>query len=183
MMSANQQLTKNYADRNYKHTTMVRHKGTVVAFAMDDARQIYYTVLNLDQGDSSKGPLDVNYWLENPNPLRFPNEIVQVGYGVAGATRLPIVAKDSHDVFCWHDKQMVVGLEIDRNRIPGMKQNFVVFPQRQVLVVVDGSRNRDNSPCDCWDLGRIRQCDTALGLFLGLVFADQHPKADGFHVF
>lgn len=88
----NQNLIKSYTGRNYKHTTMVRHKGTIVAFAMDDARRIDYAVLDLDSGDAGKGPLDADHWPDNPTPLRFPNEIAQVGYGLIGATRLPVVA-------------------------------------------------------------------------------------------
>ncbi len=41
-------FVQTYADRNYKYPTLVRHKGTIIAFAMDDRRKIYYSVLNLD---------------------------------------------------------------------------------------------------------------------------------------
>ena len=40
-------FSKTYADRTYKYTTLVRHKGTVIAFAMDDRRRIVYSVLDL----------------------------------------------------------------------------------------------------------------------------------------
>ena len=42
-------FVKSYADKTYKHVTTVLHKGTVIAFAMDDKRQIYYAVLALDE--------------------------------------------------------------------------------------------------------------------------------------
>ena len=70
---------------------MVRHKGTVVALAMDNTRHIYYSVLNLEGSD--RGPLDVNYWLDNPVPLPFSNEIVQVGYSLLDPVQMPIVKK------------------------------------------------------------------------------------------
>ncbi|NEO97557.1 MAG: hypothetical protein F6K58_02360 [Symploca sp. SIO2E9] len=95
-MTITENFLKTYTDKAYKHTTMVRHKGTVVALAMDDNRRIYYSVLNLDDSDD-KSPLDVNYWLENPQELSFPGEIAQVGYGVTDQTLMPIVKKGSRE--------------------------------------------------------------------------------------
>jgi hypothetical protein len=87
-------FVKTNRDRTYKYTTMLRHKGTVIAFAMDDARHIWYSVLDLS-GDKSKSPLDVNYWV-NPQALNFPYEIAEVGFGVADQTRLPVFKKGSN---------------------------------------------------------------------------------------
>lgn len=84
---------KSYGDKTYQHPTLVRHKGTLIAFAMDDERRIYYTVLDLSESDEDKGELDVEYWSKNPSPLYFGNEISQVGYGLVGATRMPTVKK------------------------------------------------------------------------------------------
>ncbi|QDY81389.1 LamG domain-containing protein [Streptomyces qinzhouensis] len=72
---------------------MVRHQGTVIAFAVDDKRRIVYTVLDLSSFDEKKGELDVAYWSENPAELPFPAEVVKVGYAVAGATAMPAVKK------------------------------------------------------------------------------------------
>ena len=94
-MTITDNFIKSYSDRTYKHATMVRHKGTVVALAMDDRRRIYYSVLALDNSEEGKSPLDVHYWLENPKPLNFCNEIVQVGYGIVDPTAMPIVKKGS----------------------------------------------------------------------------------------
>jgi Concanavalin A-like lectin/glucanases superfamily len=78
---------------SFKYTATVRHKGTVIAFAMDDQQRIYYTVLDLDRTTdptrSQSGTtqlntqLDVNCWSIEPQELRFPTEIEQVGYRVA----------------------------------------------------------------------------------------------------
>ncbi len=84
---------KSYEDKTYKHPTLVRHKGTVIAFAMDNERRIYYTVLDLSDSDENKSPIDVEYWSKNPSKLHFGNEIAQVGYGLVGATRMPTVKK------------------------------------------------------------------------------------------
>jgi hypothetical protein len=81
---------KTYSDRKYKYSAMVRHKGVVLAFAMDAGRRLYYTVLDLSRS-TPQAPLDVNYWLENPRELRFTNEVAQVGYGVADHTTLAVV--------------------------------------------------------------------------------------------
>ncbi|MER6913331.1 LamG domain-containing protein [Streptomyces sp. NPDC000594] len=95
MSTADQSLVKIYSDRTYTHTTMVRHQGTVIAFAVDDKRRIVYTVLDLSSYDEAKGELDVAYWSENPAELPFPGEVVKVGYAVAGATAMPVVKKGS----------------------------------------------------------------------------------------
>ncbi len=95
MSSITDNFLKTYADKTYKHTAMVRHKGKVVALAMDDQRHIYYSVLNLDNSDEAKSPLDVHYWLENPKVISFSNEIVQVGYGIVDPVKMPIVKKGS----------------------------------------------------------------------------------------
>jgi len=94
-MSISDNFLKSYSDRNYKNSTMVRHKGTVVALAMDDRRRIYYSVLDLNNSEKGKSPLDVHYWLENPKQLNFCNEVVQVGYGIVDPTKMPIVKKGS----------------------------------------------------------------------------------------
>lgn len=95
-MTITENFLKTYTDKTYQHTTMVRHNGTVVSLAMDHQRRIYYSVLNLDD-DKPDSPLDVNYWLENPQELRFPNEISQVGYAIADSTLMPIVKKGSRE--------------------------------------------------------------------------------------
>lgn len=75
--------------RPFQYTTTVRHKGTVIAFAMDDQQRIYYSVLNLDRTTDptqSKGnsqpnsTLDSDYWDIEPQELQFPTELAQVGY-------------------------------------------------------------------------------------------------------
>ena len=59
-MSIADSFIKVYADKTYKYTTTVRHKGTVIAFAMDESRRIYYGILDLDQSsDSKNASLDV----------------------------------------------------------------------------------------------------------------------------
>ncbi|GLF92945.1 LamG domain-containing protein [Streptomyces yaizuensis] len=93
MTTADQSLVKIYSDRTYTHTTMVRHQGTVIAFAMDSARRIVYTVLDLSSYDAAKGELDASYWSENPAELPFPAEVVRVGYALLPATGMPVVKK------------------------------------------------------------------------------------------
>ncbi|MEU1283600.1 LamG-like jellyroll fold domain-containing protein [Kitasatospora sp. NPDC005856] len=90
-MPGEQHLLKVYSDRTYVHTTTVRHQGTTVALAMDDRRRIVYGVLDLSRHDEAKGEPDAAYWSEDPLPLRFPSEVTDTGYAVAGATALPVV--------------------------------------------------------------------------------------------
>ncbi|MEV0728287.1 LamG domain-containing protein [Polymorphospora sp. NPDC050346] len=80
-----------YSDRNYVYTTMVRHQGTTVAFAMDDSRRIYYNVLNLDLGSRERGEIDSSYWNDNPPQLTFPSEITEVGFGAGETVGVPAV--------------------------------------------------------------------------------------------
>ncbi|HEX4948950.1 MAG TPA: LamG-like jellyroll fold domain-containing protein [Blastocatellia bacterium] len=89
-------FTKIYSDKPYKYSTLVRHKGIVLSFAMDAARRLFYTVLDLSHS-TPQNPLDVHYWLENPRELRFTNEIAEVGFGVADQTPLPTLKLGSRD--------------------------------------------------------------------------------------
>lgn len=84
----------------YKYPTMIRHEGTVIAFAMDDQRRIYYTILDLDNQEERtiSSPLDVNYWLDQPKQLEFPNEIAEVGVGIADQDLLPTVQSTPNEI-------------------------------------------------------------------------------------
>ncbi|MFE3072518.1 LamG-like jellyroll fold domain-containing protein [Streptomyces sp. NPDC059247] len=92
-MTDDRSLLKVYSDRRYTRTTVARHQGTALAFALDEDRRIVYTVLDLSTHDEAKGELDAAYWSENPAELPFPNEIVKVGYAVVGATAMPVVKR------------------------------------------------------------------------------------------
>ena len=102
-VNPNQHLVKIYGDKAYQYPTMIRHKGTVLAFAMESVenngpRQIYYTVLDLSGGDQEeKGPLDAAYWLDTPRVLPFSNEITQVGFSVVGNTVMPTVKQGGRE--------------------------------------------------------------------------------------
>ncbi|WP_320069470.1 LamG domain-containing protein [Micromonospora sp. RTGN7] len=87
----NKNLVRVYTDRTYVYTTMVRHQGTTVAFAMDDSRRIYYNVLNLDMGSRERGEIDSSYWDDNPPQLMFPSEVTEVGFGGGKAVGVPAV--------------------------------------------------------------------------------------------
>ncbi len=87
-MSVLDQFVKTYSDRAYTHTAMVRHKGTVIAFALDDQQKIWYTVLDL-QDDTVNSPIDVTYWTKEPALLPFPTELGQAGYRIAGLHTMP----------------------------------------------------------------------------------------------
>src|SRR5690606_9404580 len=52
--------------------------------------------------------------------------------------------ENRHHVIHRDHEQLVVGLEIDRNRIFGVEQDFVVLPEGKVLVVFDLGRDRDD---------------------------------------
>ncbi len=87
------------AGRQFQHPTMVRHKGVVIAFAMDDQRRIFYAALDMNpapqNGAAAKSPFDINNWPASPTELIFPNEIAEVGFGVADQTMLPAYQKGS----------------------------------------------------------------------------------------
>jgi hypothetical protein len=86
-------LDRIYSDRTYVSTTMVRHAGTTVAFAMDANRRIFYSVLNLELEEATRGPLDVAYWNAEPGLLTFPGEIVEVMPPVTTSIVLPAVER------------------------------------------------------------------------------------------
>lgn len=83
------------SDSKFRHTTMVRHNGTVVAFALDENRRIFYAVLDFNSQDTNLGWADKNYWPGNPSELQFGNELLQVGYGVADRSVIPTFKKGS----------------------------------------------------------------------------------------
>ncbi|WOB43273.1 hypothetical protein HNI00_08960 [Thermoleptolyngbya oregonensis NK1-22] len=78
------------AQKAYVYTTMVRHNGTVIAFAMDSDRHIYYTVLDMERSGVSTS-LDSAFWDIEPKELIFPDELAIVGKSVAGTQRMPLV--------------------------------------------------------------------------------------------
>lgn len=81
-------MTKTYSlpgNAAYKYPTLVRHKGTVIAFAMDNQRKIYYSVLSPDSST----------WSEAPTELIFPTEINRVGFDIIPLTRLSVFKKGS----------------------------------------------------------------------------------------
>lgn len=92
MRKTNSELEKRflqtYSDQVYQYTTMVRHNGTLIAFAMGENRRIYYVALNLDGQDEQT--IDAKNWSKNPTQLQFSNEIAQVGFGVVDAKTLPM---------------------------------------------------------------------------------------------
>jgi hypothetical protein len=97
MQALDRKFVKTYdlsaTNRDFTHTTMVRHQGTVIAFAMDNKQQIYYTVLDMDQDNAMQTP-DADCWTIEPQRLPFPREIAQIGYGAAGVQSMPVVRKD-----------------------------------------------------------------------------------------
>jgi len=64
-----------------------------------------------------------------------------------------------------------------------MEQNFVVLPQRHVLIVLDLRRDGHDPPGDRRNLRRIGQGDAPLRLPLRLVLADEHAGSNRFDVF
>ena len=92
-MAYDKNLDRIYGDRTYVSTTMVRHAGTTVAFAMDANRRIIYSVLNLELEEAERGPLDVAYWNAEPGLLTFPSEIVDVMPPVTTSIVLPTVER------------------------------------------------------------------------------------------
>ena len=68
-----------------------------------------------------------------------------------------IPTKYRDDVFDGNDKQLIVRLEVDRDRVFWMEQNLVVLAQRHVRVIFDQGGNGDNSARNCGDLGLSRE--------------------------
>jgi hypothetical protein len=111
MSALNRKFIKTYdlstTKRPFKYTTTVRHKGTVIAFAMDDQQRIYYSVLDLDrkEGDNQLGGkaaidrnLDLNFWDIEPQELRFPTELRRLGYSAAQSQSILLYRKAGGEV-------------------------------------------------------------------------------------
>ena len=63
--------------------------------------------------------------------------------------------KDRDDVVNGNHIKLVVVFQIYWDCVLGMEENFVVLAQRQFFIVFDHRTDRDDSPCDGWDLGRV----------------------------
>lgn len=81
-------FVKTYGDRRYRFPVLLNHAGTVLAFAMDDRRRIFYTVLDMADATSS---MDVDAWMLNPALLPFASELSAVGFAAADQAALPQV--------------------------------------------------------------------------------------------
>ena len=73
---------------------------------------------------------------------------------------------------------MVVGLEIYRNGILGVKEDLVVLTERDIFVVFDLGRDRNDAAGNRWNLRGVGQRDAALGLTFWLILADQDAGPD-----
>lgn len=95
--SAIEQLNTRILPGDYEYTGMVSHRGTVVAFAMDTERRVKYSVLDLSNQTEEQGYIDKAYWTVGKQgvlEVPFPNELDQVGYGVAKNFQMPLRKKD-----------------------------------------------------------------------------------------
>lgn len=91
-----QRFLRSYTDQPYTHTTLVRHNGTLLAFAMGANRRLYYAVLDLEGQNAV--PIDSKNWPANPSELLFPTEIAQVGFGAADHITMPVVRLGGQEV-------------------------------------------------------------------------------------
>src|SRR5262249_30654193 len=71
------------------HPTMVRHQGSVIAFAMDERRRLVYAVLDATLTAAS----DADRWPASPSELLFPRELAEVGLAIDDQVQLPLLRK------------------------------------------------------------------------------------------
>ncbi len=99
-------FVKRYSQRDFRFTTMVRHQGRVVSFALavepNGRPSIYYSVLDAaaaaaqaSTNGSAAPSRDVDGWSPTPLLLSFPTEIAQVGYGIVDQTTVPTYKRGS----------------------------------------------------------------------------------------
>src|SRR2546428_9068361 len=87
-------------------------------------------------------------------------------------------AEDGEHAIDRHDKQPVVVLELDGNRLARIEQDLVVLANRLVFVVLDRFADSDHPAGDDRDLVRVGQDDAALGLALVVVLAHDDALSD-----
>ena len=92
-------------------------------------------------------------------------------------------AEDRDDVFNRDHKELIVRLEIDGDGVFRVEENFVVLPQRHVLVVFDHLGDGDDATGDGGDFSGIGEGDPSFGLPLGFILADENSVTDGLDVF
>src|SRR4051794_40981892 len=69
-------------------------------------------------------------------------------------------------------------LQLDGNRLTGVKKNLIVLTNRLVLVVLNRLADSNHPTGDDGDLVAVGEDDTALGLALVVVLADDHALAN-----
>jgi hypothetical protein len=78
----------------WMNTAMVRHEGTVIAFAQTSGGHFYYSVLNMSNPEKAGRFKHVDFWDDQPQQLDFPTEIVMAGMEAASLDELPVYRKN-----------------------------------------------------------------------------------------
>lgn len=91
--------------------------------------------------------------------------------------------KNGDDVFDRDDKQQIVGLKIDRDRVLGMEQDLVVFVDRKIFVPFNLNADLHDSTGDRGDLGTVWQHDPATRFLTAFIFSNQNPLTQRFNIF
>jgi len=86
-------------------------------------------------------------------------------------------SKNGDNIFYVDDEEAIVALEIDGYCTLWIEQDLVVLGKWNVLRVAYLSRDGYDSAGYRGNLDIVRQTDTALGLFLVLILANQDPAA------
>lgn len=93
-----------------------------------------------------------------------------------------VLAKDRDYIFHGHDKQLIVRLKIDRNRVLGVEEDFVILPQWHILVMGYLATDGNDSPGNGGYFGRVGKSDSTFRFPFGFVFEDEHARSDRFDV-
>lgn len=112
----NKSLTQEKTHK-YLYTSMVSHRGTPISFAMRDDGHIFYSVLDMSNTEqnanikSKDGDNDKNYWSKvtfekgSVSRLQFPEEIMQVSYGVVPNFKIEKHDKDNKKIIHSYDNE------------------------------------------------------------------------------
>lgn len=82
------------------------------------------------------------------------------------------------DIFGRYDKQLVIGFKIHRDGIFGVEEDLVILTERNVGIVVNRSRNGNDSAGNGRDFSCIRERDAPFRFPFGFVFSNENTQSN-----
>ncbi len=106
------------------------------------------------------------------NSVRFVR-VRQRFHGLISTDCARWAAKNCDNVFHWNHIEQIVGFEINRDRIPGVEQDLVVFSNWNVFVAVNLHADLNNTARNGRNFRSVRQYNATTCFLTGFVLPNQ----------